>query len=54
MEKNKYCEVARDLARVICDIMNLFYKKGGAGAFKLELILSIRDIKFNGKKWTLE
>lgn len=54
MRKNKYCKTARDLAKVVCNLMNLFYKKKEAGAFKIELLLSIKEIAFKGNRWELK
>lgn len=51
---NKYREVAKELAKVICDLMNLFYKEKEAENFRHELFLQLQEIKFGDGKWRIK
>lgn len=51
---NRYHQLAWQLARSICSLMNLMYKRKASGEFKEELIAELHKIKFKNNSWELE
>ena len=51
---NNYQRYARELANVICNLMNLMYKEKASTEFKEELISSLQEIKHKKGSWVIE
>jgi len=51
---NKYQKHAREVANVICNMMNLMYKEKASTEFKEELISSLHGIERKNGKWIMK
>ncbi len=48
---NKYRNTAKELAKTICSLMNLLYKRKESQNFKEELLIWIEKIRFKNNRW---
>lgn len=51
---NKYRRHGREVAEVVCKVMNLMYKKKASSEFKEELISSLNRIEHKNGRWVIK